>query len=126
MRIRNLAMILSVPVLGAALLTAGCSSDNKQSPPKGSENKPSATDSGSSSTTKSTASADKTPLEVTPTASLKGKVTYDGEPPTPKSLKAQMELQQDKDHCLKGDTTEQLWIVNKDDKGVANVVVWLR
>jgi hypothetical protein len=122
MRLRNLAAFLSVPAFAAALLTAGCSSDNKQTPAKGSDSKPSASDSG----TKSTASGDKTPFEVTPTATLKGKVTFDGEPPEPKDLTPLISQQQDKNHCLKGPTKDPLWMVNKDDKGIANVVVWLR
>jgi hypothetical protein len=70
--------------------------------------------------------AELTAVKGTGVATLKGKVTYDGDAPTPRDLKPDMEKQQDKDHCLKGPTLDPTWIVNKDGKGVANVVVWLR
>jgi hypothetical protein len=57
-------------------------------------------------------------------ATLKGKVSFDGTPPS-NSLEAAMKGQGDKDHCLKGPTGDPLWIVGPD-KGVKGVVVWLR
>src|SRR5262249_28954921 len=74
---------------------------------------------------KAKAAGEKTPVVATGVATLKGKVSYDGDPPPRKDLTPQIETQQDKDHCKKGDTKDPLWIVDKD-KGVANVVVWLR
>src|SRR5262249_53195509 len=68
---------------------------------------------------------ERTAVKGTGVATLKGKVTYDGTPPTPEDFKARMEAQQDKDHCLKGPTKDPTWMVGAD-KGVKNVVVWLR
>jgi hypothetical protein len=60
------------------------------------------------------------------TATLRGTVTYAGAVlPTPRDLTLQMQKQGDKDHCLKGDTLSQEWIISRD-KGVANVVVFLK
>ncbi len=71
-------------------------------------------------------SGEKTPVEGTGVATIKGKVTYDGTPPEMKSLvEAMNAVPQDKDMCLSGDTKEQLWMVGAD-KGVANVVVWVK
>ncbi len=58
---------------------------------------------------------------------LTGKVIYNGDPPNPEAF-AQVKFHTDKHECLKGgpaQTTVQTWIVNKENKGVANVVVWL-
>ena len=68
---------------------------------------------------------EKTPVDATATATIKGKVVYDGTPPTPKSLKDAMSAVQDKAICLAGNTDDPLWIVGAD-KGVANVVVWVQ
>ena len=75
---------------------------------------------------KTTSAGEKTPVEAKDTATIKGKVVYDGTPPTPKSLKEQMsEAKGDKELCLSGDTNDPLWMVGAD-KGVANVVVWVK
>jgi hypothetical protein len=58
-------------------------------------------------------------------AFIKGRVTYDGEPPSRPDLKPLVERSADRIHCLKGDTRDPLWIVSPQ-RGVANVVVWLR
>ena len=55
--------------------------------------------------------------------SLKGQVTYDGEPPMLGNL--EIPADKNKDVCEKGDIRIQTWKVGPD-KGVANVVVWLR
>jgi hypothetical protein len=67
----------------------------------------------------------RTELAATGWATLKGKVTYDGEPPEPADLTDQMAGNKDRDYCLKGDTEDPTWVVGPDG-GVANVVVWLR
>jgi len=57
-------------------------------------------------------------------ATLKGKVTLDGERPEPKTLKAI----EDKTECHGGtmeEKIEQTWIVN-ENKEVANVAIWVR
>src|SRR5262249_11382290 len=60
-----------------------------------------------------------------PRGSIKGRVVYEGEPPKRRDLKSIIEGSRDRDHLLKGDTRDPLWIVGPK-RGVANVVVWLR
>ncbi len=62
----------------------------------------------------------------TGTGTLKGKVTLVGAMPEIKSEKDRMEMQGDKNHCLKGDTNEQTWKIDPNTKAVQYVVVWLR
>lgn len=64
-------------------------------------------------------------LASTGWARLKGKVTYDGDPPDLDDFRDSMAGNKDKDFCLKADTEDPTWIVG-EDKGVANVVVWVR
>ncbi len=75
---------------------------------------------------KTSSSGEKTPVEGKGVATIKGKITYDGTPPTPKSFKEAMgAVPQDKAVCLAGNTNDPLWIVGAD-KGIANVVVWVQ
>jgi hypothetical protein len=58
---------------------------------------------------------------------LAGKVVYDGDPPEMEPI-VKMLNHPDKENCLKGtpaETHTQTWFVHKENKGVANVVVWL-
>lgn len=58
---------------------------------------------------------------------LKGKILYEGDPPSLEPIRKLL-AHPDKDGCLKGGPTQssvQTWFVNKDNHGVANVVVWL-
>src|SRR5262249_34338601 len=49
------------------------------------------------------------------TATLTGRVTYAGAVlPTPRDLTGQIQQQGDRDHCLKGDTLSQEWIISRD------------
>jgi hypothetical protein len=122
-RYRLWGTVFVVSALGFALAALGC----------GGEAKTSATVARSTGTTgagatgSTAAAGEASAIEVKDTGTLKGKVTYDGTPPTPDDLTGQMEAkaEPDKSHCLKGDRKGQLWIVGAD-KGVANVVVWLR
>jgi hypothetical protein len=72
-------------------------------------------------------SGKKKPLEATLDAVIKGQVAYDGDPPTAAAI-TDINAHKDKAECLKGmdfETHDQLWIVNKSNKGVANVVISL-
>jgi hypothetical protein len=72
--------------------------------------------------------ANKTELASMGWGSVEGQVTYDGEPPTPESLKPQMEKHNDAAKCLMGkpdEIIEQTWIIGAN-KGVANVLVFLK
>jgi hypothetical protein len=69
----------------------------------------------------------KKPLEAELNATIKGQVTYDGDPPTAAFIEG-INAHKDKAECLKGmdfEKNEQTWIVNKSNKGVANVVISL-
>ena len=60
---------------------------------------------------------------------LKGTVTYDDDPPGVQDLRELISRSVEKDHFLKApgkDLLDPTWIVNKKNKGVANVVVWLQ
>lgn len=53
---------------------------------------------------------------------IKGKVVLSGDAPA----QAKLEVNKDQDHCLsKGPIVSENWVVNKDNKGVKNVFVWL-
>jgi hypothetical protein len=71
------------------------------------------------------AGAERTPLKSSGWATLRGKVTYDGDPPPRVDFTDSMAGNKDKSHCLKDDIEDPTWLVGPD-KGVANVVVWLR
>src|SRR5262245_12488939 len=60
-------------------------------------------------------------------ATLKGKVTYDGDPPVLPNLAPKFAaVPKDAPHCAKGDTEDPTWVVDKGTKGVANAVVYLK
>jgi hypothetical protein len=71
------------------------------------------------------------PVEGKGTATIKGKIVYDGEAPKPDDLSKQIGEQQDKDTCLKDDpknpnpTHARNWVVGKDG-GVEFAAVWIR
>jgi hypothetical protein len=55
---------------------------------------------------------------------IKGKVTFDGTPP--KDAKVKIDTNhKDVDHCMKKDTEDPTWVVDSN-KGLANVVVFLK
>jgi len=58
-------------------------------------------------------------------ATVKGQVVFPSDKTIPK--REALNVTQDKDHCLaKGDILDQTVIVNEKNRGVKNVVVWLR
>jgi hypothetical protein len=121
---RRWGILLTVPALAYILATTGCGSDKGKDVPR-----------ATGSTGRSTSVASNTgssgveasAVEGKGTATVKGKVTYDGTPPVLPDLTAEMEKKNepDKSHCLLGDRSDQLWKVAAD-KGVANVIVWLQ
>jgi hypothetical protein len=62
--------------------------------------------------------------------SLEGLITYEGTPPTPGSLKPEMEKHKDKDHCIMDakpeELIEQTWVIDGPNHGVANVCIFLK
>lgn len=63
-------------------------------------------------------------VEGTGTGSIKGKVTFDGSAPSGAKLKIDAN-HKDASHCLKNDTEDLTWVVDSN-KGLANVVVFLK
>jgi hypothetical protein len=116
----RLALLVCVPVLAVLIASTGCGDkDTGKKPAAGGDAAPKAP------ADKPAAAGELEPLAGKGLGTLKGKVVYDGDPPTPADLKAEMEKQGDKAHCTKGPTLDPTWVVG-NDKGVANVVVWLR
>ncbi|MGE3809259.1 MAG: hypothetical protein AB7K24_31735 [Gemmataceae bacterium] len=70
-----------------------------------------------------------TPIVIDParTATLTGRVSVTGKVPSPVDLREQFKANGTKDfeHCLKGRTSSETWLVGPEH-GLANVVVWLR
>jgi hypothetical protein len=58
-------------------------------------------------------------------STVKGTIVYPASKPVPERKK--LDVSQDKEHCLsKGDILDETLIVNPKNKGIKNVVVWLR
>jgi hypothetical protein len=122
MRSRFWGSLLLLPFLTGALVTLGCGSDKGTDRPK-----PAAGGGGSKGDSKASSSAsasEATPIKPTAFATIKGKVTYAGDPPARADI-AIPDNNKDKSECLKGDHKDPTWIVSAD-KGVKNAVVWLR
>ncbi|MGE3806688.1 MAG: hypothetical protein AB7K24_18630 [Gemmataceae bacterium] len=110
-------LFLMIPAFALAL-TLGCSKGTDTPPPSGDT---SAKKDKGKQTPKTLE-----PVEVKASGGIKGKVTFDGTPPEPKSLvEAIKKNEKDTDRCLAGDTNDPTWIIGPD-KGVADVVVWVR
>lgn len=72
----------------------------------------------------------KTPVEKLASkgsGAIEGKITFDGDPPKAKDLTEQINMKAgDAAHCKMGKTEDETWVVGGADKGVANVIVWLK
>jgi hypothetical protein len=119
--IRLGAVVVLAPAL-AAFLAVGCSGEKKsdQAAVKSSV-KPGKKPASGGQPAKAGA---KEALVAKGWGSLKGKVTYAGSPPEVKQITIP-DTVKEKDKCLMGDTRDQTWKIGVD-KGVADVVVWLR
>jgi len=121
LRFRCFAVLLLAPAL--ALLGVGCGGGDKgKDQPKPAAK--SGGEGGGAGAKSASSAASATPVEAKGVATLKGRVTYDGNPPPREEIKIPDD-NKDKDYCHKGDTKEQKWLVGPD-KGVANVVVFIR
>ena len=124
-RFRLLGTVLMVPVLTIVLATIGCGSNEKKTSESSSGGKKDKSKTEKSAESGGAASsAAKTALKPTGFATIKGKITYDGDPPPPADIPIP-DNNKDKDYCLKGPHTDPTWVVGPD-KGVANVVLWVR
>jgi len=118
-RYRSLGLLMAVPVIATLVVAPGCG-DNKSGPGPGAS---------SPATTQPAASGEKTAVEGKGLATIKGKITYDGDAPKANDIKGQIEKQDDKAHCLKDDPknphpeNDRTWVIK--DGNVANVVVWV-
>jgi hypothetical protein len=123
LRVSRWSVLLLLPALALTLAAAGCGESKDKAAKSGDKaaDKKSDGDKGGSPA----AAGELEPLTAKGVATLKGKVAYDGDPPQRADLSDRMKDQGDKDHCLKGDTKDQVWMVGPD-KGVQNVVVWVR
>ncbi len=122
-RSATLGMLLMIPALLLLAVTPGCGKKDQPPVSKKTDNKNSEPETKKSETP----AGSKKPLEAKLDGIIKGQVTYDGDPPTADPIKA-IQDHKDKDQCLKGmdfEKSSQDWIVNKTNKGVANVVLWL-
>src|SRR5438552_2827785 len=115
-RYRLWSRITLVPALSALLAIAGCGDKKAEKPSGGGGGMSGGAKQADSGGSKSTSAGnEKTAIEGKGTATLKGKVTYAGASvPVPRDLTEQMKAQADKNHCLKGDTKSQEWVVNAD------------
>jgi hypothetical protein len=66
-----------------------------------------------------------TPVLSDGVATIKGTVTYDGEPPAMPIVAGLNQQQNQAFCCTAGCPHEQTWVVDPATKGVANVVVWV-
>lgn len=107
------------------LFSIGCGGTTDPAKPPGPSTGPTTSSDDKKASTPGGSGKGKEELASTGWGTLKGKVTLVGDKPKVEDLKPEMEKQKDKDRCLMGDTRGQSWKVG-DDKGVANVVVWLR
>lgn len=115
---RMATLTFVIPALAFLLTAAGCG--KKEEGKVGGLSKPGGGPTGS------TTGGAKTALEAKAFGVLKGKVTYDGDPPADDGkLKKQMEEHKDKEVCLAGDSAEFTWRVNPENKGVENVVIFV-
>ena len=121
-RFRFATLLLTAPFAVALVAAVGCGGGNKEELPA--DNKSTVEKPGDQKPTPTSA---KTELPSTGWGTLQGKVTYDGDPPAPKDVT----ITKNPEVCAcqaakdRGDTQEQKWKIGPD-KGVADVVVWVR
>jgi hypothetical protein len=123
-RFRLLGVLIATPALAAFLSLAGCSGEKEAKPAAQKSDTGSSVGAEAKGGGRPVRGGAKTPLVATTWGSLKGKVTYDGDPPPVEQIVIP-DTVKEKDQCLQGDTRKQTWKVGPD-KGIGDVVVWLR
>jgi hypothetical protein len=127
-----IAAIFLMPALGIFTLGCGSSDESTKDMPPSSPKMAKRSSSSKSTETKeptgggggggAMAAAGATELESTGSGTLRGTVAYDGNPPPQTPVK----MEKDPEYCRRTDQKKlQVWEVGPN-KGVANVVVWLR
>jgi hypothetical protein len=124
--LRLAGILLAVPLAAALVAAVGCGGgDNKASEKGGGGGGGAAKGGGEKPSAPSvTPAGKKEELASTGSGTLKGKVMLEGDMPDI-SKDIIDPNQKDHDYCEKGPTAAQNWKIGKD-KGVANVVVWVR
>src|SRR5439155_565921 len=131
-RLRFGAAIFLMPILGIFTLGCGGSDEStKDMPPSSKVAKKTGSSSKSAETKEAAgggggagggAAAGATELESTGSGTLKGTIAFDGTPPA----QARVPITKDPEVCTRTDQKKlQVWEV-RPNKGVANVIVWLR
>jgi hypothetical protein len=118
-RVPRFALVLGIPILAVLVATAGCGKEKDKDGKVASD--------GGGEKEKPGKAGEAEAVAAKGTGSLKGKVTYDGDPPKlpPFTERDDFQKHDDKAFCLMGSMANPTWTVSPD-KGVANVVVWLR
>ncbi len=128
-RYQPLGVLILLPALALFLGAPGCSKkeEGKKSGDGVAKGDGKPADGGNGGGKKEEGGA-KTELDNKEWGTLTGTVTYDGTPPEPKKI--DMSQSKDRDAChadaSEKEVIEQTWIVNKQNKGVANVVIYLK
>src|SRR5262249_50919247 len=120
-----LAILMLVPALMVVTTTSGCKKDAPSGDDKANKGEGPAKGKGEGGG--SDTGGKKVALEAPYDGTITGPVIFEGDLPTPETPKAMLD-HKDKDICLMGTEEEkikQTWIINKDNKGVANAVVFL-
>ncbi len=126
-RFRWYAGVFLVPVLAFLVGTLGCSGDNKGGGGGGTPTHKGGDGTAGGGGGGGGGGGELTAVEAKGMATIKGTVTYDGDPPDPGTVTSRKDFQEhkDKDYCLKGDVKGQSWKVGAN-KGVADVVIWVK
>jgi hypothetical protein len=125
-RYRFWGSVLVVPLLAVAIMNLGCGGGATTPAPTGGGGGKGSSSSDSPKTSGAPKSGDRTPLQATGLATIKGKVTFAGDPPPPKNLTITGDNKEMVEYCHKGDTRDPSWTIDAKTKGVKNVVVWLK
>jgi hypothetical protein len=120
MTIRDTIFGLTAALTLAAFLASGCGGNTDPKPNL------TTTDAGKDKSTKDAGKTGETKTELANTdwGKIEGEVVFDGEPPAVENV--DFGDSKDKEYCEKGDATKQTWKINAANKGLANVVVWLK
>jgi hypothetical protein len=119
LRFRMVNALLAVPAVAALLFVAGCGGGKENPPPAGDGGKK-----DGSANVGGGAPKTLTELQSKGTATIEGKVSFEGTAPEAKAIT----FVKDEAHCKMGpktDTTEPLWRVGPD-VGIGNVIVWVQ
>src|SRR6516165_9294000 len=123
---RRFGILSTLFLILITVALAGCGDKDKEKKGGGTDNRSADNKGGTDDKTPTAGALEE--LAGKGLGAVKGKVTFEGEPPA-RNIDDRMKAHNDKDQCLKddpkNDPKDPTWIVGPD-KGVKNVVVWLR